>query len=82
MSSRDDYERLKKLSDFIRGEGEMLRAAIENAAEAGIEIREFDVAFLKNRVTQIADAVERKAGSFLPPITGTLNVQLDAAKVE
>ena len=80
MSSRDDYERLTKLAEFIRAEGDIILASICEAIDQGVPVRESDIAFLKNRVPQIVHAIERKAGSFLPPITGTLNLQpADAA---
>ena len=75
MSSRDDYERLKKLADFILTQADIIHATIAEAADQGVAVRESDIAFLKNRLPQIANAIERKAGSFLPPITGTLNLQ-------
>ena len=71
------YDRLIDLAATVRARVGQLAAALQAAQEAGVELRESDVALLKNRFhDQLAGQLERKAGALLPPITGQINVDL------
>lgn len=75
-------DELNTKADELEAAATVLLAALEGAGEAGAVIRESDIATIKTRfLVQIPYGLRFKAGQLMPPLTGTLNLNLDSVDV-
>lgn len=75
-------DELNAKADELEAAATVLLQALEGAGEAGAIIRESDIATIKTRfLQQIPYGLRFKAGQLMPPLTGTLVLNLDSADV-
>lgn len=73
---------LEALRDRVEAAAGEMGAALVAAADAGVDLRQSDIDMVATRYRkQIPQAIERKIGALLPPVTGTLNINVDGADV-
>ena len=91
MSGRDSlspelqvaFDVLMAAAANLRKQAAAMTEALEIARKAGVEIRQSDIDVVTTRfMTQIPDALERRAGSLLPPVTGKLTIDVSKVRMK
>lgn len=76
-------DELNTKADELEAAARVLLEALEGAGEAGAVIRESDIATIKTRfLEQIPYGLRFKAGQLMPPLTGTLVLNLDSVAMD
>lgn len=77
------HEKLLASASRIEAAATEVAAALLEASELGGPVRQTDADFVRNRLFEALPYQMRfKAGGLLPPITGTLLLRLNDAKIE